>query len=85
MVDTFDSHTVSITSPPSNAAPVTPSDTADLPFVSRALYIGTPGDVHVLTNEGQDVLYKGLTGTKVLRVARVFASGTTASDIIAEW
>lgn len=85
MVDTFDSHAVSITAPPSNALPVTPSDTADLPFISRALYIGTPGDLHVLTHEGQDVLYKGISGTKVLRVQRVFATGTTAGDIIAEW
>lgn len=85
MVDTFDSHAVSITAPPSNAASVTPSDTADLPFISRAVYVGTPGDLHVLTLEGQDVTYKDLTGTKVLRVARVFATGTTASDIIAEW
>lgn len=85
MVDTFDSHAVSITAPPSNAAFVTPSDTADLPFISRAVYVGTPGDLHVLTLEGQDVTYKGISGTKVLRVARVFATGTTAGDIIAEW
>ena len=85
MADTFDSHAVSITAPPSNAAPVIPSDTTDLAFVSRALYIGTPGDVRVLTNAGQDVTYKGVAGTKVLRVTRVFATGTTAADIIAEW
>jgi len=31
------------------------------------------------------VIYKALSGTKVLRVVRVMASGTTAADIIAEW
>lgn len=85
MVDTFDSHSTSITSPPSNAASVTPDDATDLPFVSRALYVGTPGDLHVLTHGGQDITYKGVSGTKVLRVARVYATGTTAADIIAEW
>lgn len=85
MVDTFDSHATSITSPPSNAAPVTPDDATDLPFVSRAIYIGAPGDVRVLTLGGQDLTYRGLSGTKVLRVVRVFASGTTAGEIIAEW
>lgn len=85
MVDTFDSHAASITAPPSHAAPVVPSDTSDLPFVSRALYVGTPGDVHVITHGGQDITYKALSGTKILRVARVMASGTTAADIIAEW
>jgi len=85
MVDTFNSHAVSITAPPSNASPVTPSDTVDLPFVSRALYIGTPGTLRVRTHGGQDVTYQGVSGIKVLRVARVFATGTTAADIIAEW
>lgn len=85
MVDTFDSHSTSITAPPSNADAVTPSDSVDLPFVSRAIFIGTPGDLHVLTHGGQDITYKNLSGTKVLRVARVFATGTTASDIIVEW
>ena len=85
MVDTFESHSTSITSPPSNAATVTPDDAADLPFVSRAIYVGTPGDLHVLTQSGQDVTYKGVSGTKVLRVSRIFATGTTATDIVAEW
>lgn len=85
MVDTFDSHSTSITAPPSNASPVAPSDTNDLPFVSRALYIGTAGDVRVMTQGGQDVTYKALSGTKILRVERVYATGTTASDIIYEW
>ncbi len=85
MVDTFDSHSTSITAPPSNALSVTPSDTADLPFVSRAVYVGTPGDLRVLTQGGQDITYKGLSGTKILRIERIFATGTTAADIICEW
>lgn len=85
MIDTFDSHSTSITAPPSNADVVVPSDTNDLPFVSRAIYVGTPGDVHVLTQGGQDITYKALSGTKILRVERIFATGTTASDIICEW
>ncbi len=85
MVDTFDSHSTSITAPPSNAGVITPDDAQDLPFVSRAIYVGTAGDVRVLTHKGQDVTYKNLAGTKVLRVTRVFATGTTASDMIAEW
>jgi hypothetical protein len=85
MVDTFDSHSVSLTAPPSNAATVTPSDTVDLPFVSRAIYVGTPGDLHVQTHGGQDITYKGVSGTKILRVQRVYATGTTAADIICEW
>lgn len=85
MTDTFQSHAQSLIAPPSSAAPVVPSDTADLPYVSRALHIGTPGDLRVLTRNGQDVTYRNVTGTKILRVARVFATGTTATDIVSEW
>ena len=85
MADTFSSHTPSMTSPPSRAMSVTPSDTTDLPFVSRAIFVGTPGDVRVRTLDGDEVTYTNLTGTKILRAARVFATGTTATNIIAEW
>ena len=85
MTDSFQGHTVSLTAPPSSAISVTPSDTVDLPYVSRALHIGTGGDLRVLTRDGQDVTYRNLSGLKILRVARVFATGTTAADIIAEW
>ena len=85
MTDVFDSYAESLTTPPSSAASVTPSDTADLPFITRAIYVGTAGDVRVLTRNGQDVTYRNITGTKVLRVARIFATGTSANDIVAEW
>ncbi len=85
MADTFDSRALPITAPPSNAEPVIPSDTTDLAFITRALFVGTTGNIRVLTHAGQDVTYKNVTGTKVLRVARVFATGTTATDIVAEW
>lgn len=85
MVDTFDSHTVTITAPPSNAVAITPDDTTDLPFASRAIYVGTAGDLRVQTLGGQDVTYVGVSGTKVVRVTRIFATGTTAANIICEW
>ena len=85
MTDPFDNRQVPITAPPAHAQPVTPSDGNDLPVPSRALHVGTAGDVRVLTLGGQDVTYRNLSGTKVLRVVRVFATGTTAGDIVAEW
>lgn len=85
MTDTFADHTTDISSPPSNAQQISPSDSTDLPFVTRAIYVGTQGDLRVLTHNGQDVIYKDLIGTKVIRVARVFATGTTAGALIAEW
>jgi len=85
MTDTFADHVTDISSPPSNAVQVTPSDTTDLAYVTRAIYVGTQGDVRLLTHEGQDIIYKDLIGTKVIRAARIFSTGTTAGSIVAEW
>lgn len=38
--------------PPVDFAPVTPSDTADLPFTARALSWTVDGDIHVTTLAG---------------------------------
>lgn len=73
------------TTPPVNATEVTKSDTEDLPFATRAIYVGVQGDVRVQTANGQITTYRDLVGTKVLSVVRVFATGTTAENIIAEW
>ena len=53
------------------------------------LYVGTGGDLSVLTIGGDTVLYKGVpTGlfmpVQILRV-NVDSGATTASDIIAQW
>ena len=85
MADLFDNRSIPITAPPANALSVSPSDTEELPYVTRALYIGTSGHLRVRTLEGHDVTYRNVSGTKVLRVTHVFQTGTTATDIIAEW
>jgi len=51
------------------------------------LYIGGAGNVRVLTEGGDDVTFNGaLAGSYFpIQVYRVFASGTTATNIIAIW
>lgn len=51
------------------------------------LYIGGAGNVRVLTEGGNDVTFNGtLAGSYFpIQVLRVFASGTTATNIIAIW
>lgn len=75
------------------AAPVTPSDTDLIPSVSGgtnngcALYIGTPGNVRVKTVGGDDVIFTGVYAGQFfpVNVLQVFASGTTAGEIVALW
>ena len=80
----------------SNATVVTKSDTIDIPSISLSpeqknygcvLYVGTAGDVRVLTAGGDDVIFTGvLAGSYMpVQVIRVFATSTTASNIIALW
>lgn len=85
MSDPYENRQVPITAPPAHAMAITPNDTTDLAVPTRALHIGTAGDLRVQTLGGQDVTYRNLSGTKVLRAVRVFQTGTTATDIIAEW
>jgi hypothetical protein len=66
-------------------ADVAPSDTADLSPMARALYIGGAGAVKVDTIDGSTLTFAGLSAGSILpvSVARVYATGTDATLIIA--
>jgi hypothetical protein len=75
------------------AAAVTPSNTVNIPAITGGsnngcvLYVGGYGDIRVLTVGGDDVTFVGVNGGTFIpvQVLRVFATGTTAIDIIALW
>jgi hypothetical protein len=76
------------------AAAVTPSNTVDIPYVGGGdikwdcvLYIGGAGNLRVLTAGEDDVTFTGVLAGSFLpvQVKRVFASGTTATNIVALW
>jgi hypothetical protein len=68
------------------AAAVTPSDSADLANVSRALYVGVSGDVVVITQGGDTVTFKAApVGVLPIAVSRVKSTGTAATNILALW
>tara|TARA_R100000951_G_scaffold63498_1_gene53313 strand:+ start:1551 stop:1817 length:267 start_codon:yes stop_codon:yes gene_type:complete len=80
----------------SRASIVTLSDTVDIPSVSDSngrgnngcvLYVGIGGDLRVLTAGGDDVVFTGFPdgGFLPVNVVRVFATNTTASNIVALW
>ena len=86
MADAFESNASALDSPAAHAASVTPNDSTDLTASSRALYIGTSGDVKVTTVGGETVTFASVpVGVLPVRVQRVWATGTDASDIIAIW
>lgn len=87
MADNFASVQASITGPISNGAAVTPNDSTDLATSSRAIWIGTGGDVSLITVDGTTLLLKNVpAGTMLpIRAARIRSTSTTATDIVALW
>lgn len=72
--------------PGGKAAEITPSDVADLQEFSRAIYVGTTGDIKVEMGEDDSVVtFKDVQGGSLLpiTVQKVFATGTTATNIVA--
>lgn len=62
---------------------IIPNDVTDLEPIARAIYIGTSGTLRVRMVNGSDVSFGNILAGIVhpLRVVRVFATGTTATDI----
>lgn len=75
-----------ISSPITGAAAVTPNDATDLLETTLSLYIGTAGTLKVTMVDGSVVTYAAITaGRHPLRVKRVWATGTSATNIVAEF
>lgn len=73
--------------PAANAAAVTPHDTNELTDVTTRLFIGGAGNLKVTMMSGVDVTLTGVLAGSILplRVRRVYATGTTATNIVALW
>jgi hypothetical protein len=70
----------------SSAKSVTPNDTTDLDPKPCQLYIGGAGDVKVdMAKTGTAIVFAAASGFLPINVTRVYATGTTASGIVAIW
>ncbi len=84
MYDFFASYSPSLESPASHVFAVTPSDTVDLPVACRALNVASEGIVRVTTVGGDTASIAMAAGTPFpIRCTRVWATGTTATGIVA--
>ena len=84
MTDNFDKHATSLESPATGAFSIIPHDSTPLNEITRALYIGSSGDVTVIMRSGQEVTFVSIQPGTVLpiRAALVKATGTTATGIV---
>ena len=84
MADDFTNFRTGLESPPRRAFLVNPSDSVDMPASSRALNVGTTGDVRITTVFGDVVTLTIARGIPFpIRAKRVHATGTTAVKIVA--
>ena len=84
MTDIFQNHTPGLESPATRLQAITPADGQDLEFVSRALAVGGEGFVRVTTVAGDDGRVFVVPGAPFpIRVRRIWATGTTATQIVA--
>lgn len=84
MKDSFSDYKSGLTAPAEAAEVITPNNTEDLDFVTRALYLGQSGDVNVTLKSGDTVVLRNMQAGVFypLRVSRVLVTGTTATDIV---
>ena len=84
MTDRFADFTTGLESPAGHVAAVTPDDATDLPRASRALNVAGAGSLRVTTVAGTTATLQVAAGIAFpVRVTRVWATGTTATGIVA--
>jgi hypothetical protein len=70
-----------------NGAVVTPNNDEDLSFVTRAVYVGTGGNLNVDLAGGQTIVIPSVPAGAFLPICvkRIRAASTTATGIVAFW
>lgn len=84
MADKFSSYTESLESPPSELIVVTPDDGQDLAFASRGINVAQSGTVRITSVTGSTATITVAAGIVFpVRATRIWATGTTATGIVA--
>ena len=83
--DAFANAANSLISPAHDCFAITPSDANDLLQATKAVYVGTGGDIVLRAVGSQgDVTFRNIVTGSILdiRVRAIRATGTTATDIV---
>lgn len=84
-IDPFKGNSPGLTSPLTTLTAVTPNDSADLVATSKAIYVGVSGDVKLTDADGNVTTLTSLAAGVFhpVRAARIWATGTSATNIVA--
>jgi hypothetical protein len=71
--------------PATDGAAITPSDTVDMTTPARGIYVGTGGNVKLITVAGSTLTFVSVPSGYIIpmQTKRVFSTLTTASNMIA--
>lgn len=80
----FDGRSAAITGPAPDGFAITPDDATELSEITRAIYIGTAGDITLTLVSNTELLFKNIPSGTILpvRARRIKATGTTATDLL---
>lgn len=84
-VDNYGQHKIELQAPSGSFAAITKSDSVDLAFVTRGVYVGGSGDVVAVSPAGDVVTFSNVAAGTVLpiRVTRINSTSTTATGMVA--
>jgi hypothetical protein len=88
MADKFAKFYDNIDSPATHGLLITPSDGANLAFSTRHIYIGNTGNVNCIFvgDTANTVIPFAPSGAQFpYRIVKIWASGTTATNIVGAW
>lgn len=73
-----------VTQPARHAVAITPSDSVDLAYNTRGIYVGGAGNMVAIMAGGETVTFTGLLAGLLypLSISRVLATNTTATAIV---
>ncbi|MEP2234647.1 MAG: hypothetical protein ABJM58_03315 [Alteripontixanthobacter sp.] len=83
--DTFSRNSDSPSSPARHCFAIVPADAAELGSVTKAVYVGTAGDIVLRAVESDtDVTFRNVSAGAIIdvRCSAIRATGTTAGDIV---
>ena len=82
--DDFLTFSPDISGPAGNGADIVPNNTVDFERVTRGIYVGGAGNLRVTFVGGQTVTLFNVVAGMIypLRVSRVWATGTTATNLV---
>ncbi len=83
--DSFSTFAPGLDDPAHGAAAITPHDTNELAYVTRAIYVGGTGDLKLTTVDGSTVTFQSVPVGTIFRIRAklVFSTGTTATKLVA--